>query len=146
MDTNLPAFRGPETILLVEDDAALRRLMCRVLQRHGYTVLEASTAEVGMVLEDQYAGTIDLLVSDVVLPGLNGPRLAQRLVPRRPRVRVLFISGCVSVAMNDRLLSANASVLRKPFTHGDLVLAVRRRLDRVAVRVPLREEDAWRDR
>jgi DNA-binding NtrC family response regulator len=130
-----------ETILLVEDEEPLRRLIGKTLTSRGYTVLSAPSAEDALELTARHQGKIDLLLSDVVLPNLSGPALAQRLVPRYPAMRVLFISGYVSVETSARMLSSpNASLLPKPFKLDELLMAVRRRIDQRVDRVA----DAWR--
>jgi CheY-like chemotaxis protein len=84
---------GTETILLVEDDDAVRQLAVIVLRRLGYTVLEAPEAEAATRIFTTHAGPLHLLVTDVIMPGLSGPRLAERLRALRPGLRVLFLSG-----------------------------------------------------
>jgi two-component system cell cycle sensor histidine kinase/response regulator CckA len=105
---------GRETILLVEDEDAVRAVVAAVLRRHGYTVLEAATPAAAMRMFDDNASRIDLLVSDVVMPGMNGPALAQRLVGKRPQLCVLLISGYGEMPRpaGDH---HNIDFLRKPF-------------------------------
>jgi two-component system cell cycle sensor histidine kinase/response regulator CckA len=120
---------GTETILLVEDDAEVRALAEMILARHGYTVLSA--ADGGAALElAATVDAIDLLVSDVMMPGLRGPEVAERLVALRPGLRVLYISGYAAEAVgNHDLLERGANYLEKPFTPEALVRLVRRILD-----------------
>src|SRR4029079_11870557 len=82
-----------ETVLLVEDEEAVRVVIGALLRRHGYQVLEAPTPHQALEIFVQHAQAIDLLLTDVVMPGMNGPALAQRCVAENPRLRVLFISG-----------------------------------------------------
>jgi hypothetical protein len=82
-----------ETVLLAEDEDSVRRLAKRVLEAQGYTVLEAVNGEAALRLAADYAGVIDLLLSDVVMPELGGRLLAERLVAQRPEIEVLFMSG-----------------------------------------------------
>jgi two-component system cell cycle sensor histidine kinase/response regulator CckA len=121
---------GTETILLVEDEGGVRNLMRKVLERHGYTVLQARDADHAMAIEDGYRGAIHLLVSDVIMPRLSGPDLAQRIVRRRPAIKVLFVSGHASRgAMDLGVSSQNLSFLQKPFRPETLAQKVRERLD-----------------
>src|SRR5205807_524692 len=122
--------RGRETILLVEDEDAVRVIVSAVLQRQGYHVLEASTPQAALILFDQHARDIELLVSDVVMPGMNGPTLAQRLVGLRPELRVLFISGYADVATPLDSENPNVSFLSKPFQASTLSERVRDVLSR----------------
>src|SRR5437773_1937293 len=87
------AARGTETVLVVEDETPVRSVARQVLERHGYTVLEAPSAEAALDVATRYSGTIDLLLTDVVMPGLNGRELASRLADLRPDARVIFMSG-----------------------------------------------------
>jgi two-component system, cell cycle sensor histidine kinase and response regulator CckA len=121
---------GCETILLVEDEAAVRVIVRTVLQRQGYRVLEASTPQEACDLFDAHAGEIDLMVTDVVMPQMNGPALAQRLVSVRPELRVLFISGYADVATPFDSDNPNVSFLSKPFQASALNERVREMLGR----------------
>src|SRR5438876_261619 len=85
--------RGTETVLVVEDEAPVRNVARQVLERHGYSVLEAPSAEAALDIATRYSGTIHLLLTDVVMPGLNGRELASRLADLRPDARVIFMSG-----------------------------------------------------
>jgi len=122
---------GVETILLVEDDAAVRQLARRVLKNHGYTVLPAPDGSQALELESDHAGDIHLLLTDVLMPGLSGPDLAQRLVRRRAGMKVLYISGFLhQMAVASRLVGRQSAFLQKPFTPQMLTLTVRDLLDR----------------
>ena len=128
---------GTETILLVEDETGVRQLIGKVLERYGYKVLPARDAEHAIAIEAGYADPIQLLVSDLIMPGLNGPDLAQAIVERRPDIRVLFVSGYASrEAVELSLTTRNASFLSKPFTPDKLARKVRERLDRAAIPRP----------
>ncbi len=117
-----PAAPGPRldrstTILVVEDEAMVRDLVARSLRRDGYTVLVAEEGEEGLQLATAHPGTIDLLVTDVIMPRLSGPELAGRLLPLRPSMRVLYISGYTAEALDIRsALPAGTEYLQKPFT------------------------------
>jgi two-component system, cell cycle sensor histidine kinase and response regulator CckA len=104
-----------ETILLVEDEDAVRVIVSTVLRRQGYHVLEAATPTVAISIFARHNGAINMLLTDVVMPEMSGPALAQRLIGLRPELRVLFISGYADVAMQPQFGGANVSFLSKPF-------------------------------
>jgi two-component system, cell cycle sensor histidine kinase and response regulator CckA len=115
----------PATVLLVEDEPAVRRLAQRVLERAGHLVLQAGDGYDALGVAESFAGSIDLLVTDVVLPGLSGPDLAARLLRQRPGMRVLLITGHTEDEILRRgLLDPAATVLEKPFTAAELVDAL----------------------
>jgi two-component system cell cycle sensor histidine kinase/response regulator CckA len=121
---------GTETILLVEDELTVRDLVRRVLSGRGYVVLEARDVAHAEQIAASHAGPIHLLLSDIVMPGLSGPDLAQRIVSRRPGVRVLYISGFASqLGTAHGSLSPGITILHKPFTPETLVRTVRDCLD-----------------
>jgi two-component system cell cycle sensor histidine kinase/response regulator CckA len=125
---------GTETILLVEDETGVRHLIGQVLERHGYTVLYARDADDALAIEARTSETIDLLVSDMIMPGLSGADLAQRIVTRRPGIQVLFVSGYASRdAWELGIGGHKASFLQKPFTPETLARMVRERLDNPAL-------------
>ena len=116
--------RATETVLLVEDEDALRRVCARILRRAGYQVLEAADpAEATAVFEGR-AEPIAVLVTDVILPGKSGPVLAAELTERRPGLRTLFLSGYAGEALARRGLPASAAFLEKPFTPDALIRKV----------------------
>jgi CheY-like chemotaxis protein len=121
---------GTETILLVEDEPALRAMTKEVLRRHGYSVLEASNAAEALRVADEKGCRIDLLLTDVVMPGMNGRELASRLAERCTGIKVLFVSGYTdSAVIQHGLLSASAEFLEKPFPPSVLLRRVRQLLD-----------------
>ena len=121
---------GSETILLVEDDDHVRPIAERVLARLGYTVLPARGAEAAFGAARDHAGTIDLLLTDVVLPRSDGIQLAARLAPMCPRMQILYISGHADTAqVRPGPLPRGARFLAKPFTPDVLARAVREALD-----------------
>jgi PAS domain S-box-containing protein len=127
---DLPAAGGArETILLVEDEDAVRTIVGAVLRRQGYQILEAATAKAACDIFDRHGGEVDLLLTDVVMPEMNGPALAQRLVALRPELRVLFISGYSDVSPLDPS-NPNMSFLGKPFQASVLAAKVREVLSR----------------
>jgi len=120
------AVGGMETLLVVEDEDAVRHLLCRVLRARGYRVLEARDAETALELARSAGRRIDLLVSDLSMPGLGGRALAERLAPAHPELRVLFISGYAVEAVKDEgALPPGCCLLEKPFTADQLALSVR---------------------
>ncbi len=124
--------RGTETVLLTEDEDGVRRLTRRILQGYGYRVLEAKNGGEALMACEQHAGPIHLLVTDVVMPGMSGPRLAERLAPLRPAMRVLFLSGYTDDAIvHHGVLNPNTPFLQKPFTPEALIRKVREVLDSV---------------
>jgi two-component system cell cycle sensor histidine kinase/response regulator CckA len=132
LPTSVPSRRaaGTETILLVEDDEPLCVLSRRVLEAHGYTVLEAMNGEEALVLCDQHEGPIDLVATDVVMPGINGGMLVERLAVKRPALRVLFMSGYTDDDILRRgVVDPRMAFLPKPFTPEALASKVREVLD-----------------
>jgi PAS domain S-box-containing protein len=122
--------RGTESVLVVEDDDSLRVLMERILQARGYHVVSASDGDQAIAVDARVVGPIDLLLSDVVMPGLSGPDLAQRLVRRRPLMKVLYVSGFThNMATASGITSHHARFLEKPFTPDALAAKVREMLD-----------------
>ena len=125
----LESGRGRETVLVVEDEDSVRRIMSTVLRRNGYTVLEAATPVIALEVFDRNTEEIDLLLTDVVMPVMSGPALAQRLVAIRPALRVLFVSGYASVPSHE-IISPNVGFLSKPFQSAVLATRVREMLGR----------------
>jgi two-component system cell cycle sensor histidine kinase/response regulator CckA len=115
-----PATRthaGDETILLVEDEPAVRQVTSRALQEYGYAVVEASGGHPALGVLKRNAGRIDLLITDVILPGMDGPTLARRAAELRPGLPVLFISGYTDHEIVQRgMLQEEQPFLQKPFT------------------------------
>jgi len=124
-------LEGSETVLLVEDDREVRRVTRRALERFGYAVWEAESAEDALRVFLQDPDRIHLLVTDVVLPGMPGTELAKTLASLRPRLRVLFVSGYTknTIARSGQL-PPGAVALEKPFTPNALMGKVRELLDR----------------
>jgi CheY-like chemotaxis protein len=121
--------RGTETVLLVEDDEGVRELAGGVLAQSGYTVLAACGGEEALLLNERHANAIHLLVTDVVMPGISGRELAERLVPLRPNIKVLYMSGYTDDAVvRHGVLAEEAAYLQKPFTPTGLLLKVRQML------------------
>jgi two-component system, cell cycle sensor histidine kinase and response regulator CckA len=119
-----------ETLLVVEDEAALRDVAGRILSGAGYHVLSADGGTQALEVAAGHKGTIDLLVSDVVMPGMLGKDLAERLAHLRPGTRVLYMSGYAQPVLHSQgTLDPGVALLEKPFTANDLLTAVRERLD-----------------
>jgi len=121
--------RGAETVLLVEDERMVRDLASRVLRGHGYRVLLASNATEALQVAREHAGEIDLLLTDVVMPGLPGPELAARLETVRPGLRVLYMSGYADDSVARLGAEEGISFLPKPFSGQALAARVREVLD-----------------
>ncbi len=121
---------GTETILVVEDEEAVRRLACRALEAQGYTVLSAAGAREAIRLCEEHAGKIHLMLTDVVMPGVSGRDLARSAAAIRPSLRVLFMSGYTDDAIvHHGVLDAGTPFLQKPFTPRSLAQKVRWVLD-----------------
>jgi CheY-like chemotaxis protein len=122
--------RGHETILLVEDEPDLRDLALEILAMHGYVVLVAAEADEALRLADGHAGRLDLLVTDVMMPGMSGRELAVELAARRPGLRVLYMSGYTADAMAGHgVLEPEIMFLQKPYSPAALAHKVREVLD-----------------
>ena len=120
---------GVETVLVVEDVEGLRALTGRLLQRQGYTVVTAANADDALRQFDQHP-SIDVLLTDVVMPGASGPELAQQLVGRRPGLKVVYMSGFTEEAIvHHRVLNHGIAFLHKPFTSEGLGRKIREVLD-----------------
>ncbi|MBK6454570.1 MAG: PAS domain S-box protein [Gemmatimonadetes bacterium] len=122
--------RGAEVVLIAEDEGSVRSLSRMILSSCGYTVLEASDGEKATVVARQHPGKIDLLVTDVVMPRMSGPRLAELLTADRPGMRVLLLSGYSGEAVTRHgTLAPETAFLQKPFGPMELARKVREVLD-----------------
>ncbi len=107
----------PQTILLVEDEEMVRGLMCEVLELEGYNVLSCSDPKEGIEVSQRHPGEIDLLLTDVVMPGMNGCDMANRILELIPELRVVFMSGYAEHALTcDGVVDPHFEYLQKPFT------------------------------
>ena len=111
-----PGMRLSETVLIVEDEPALRNLMVHALKSKGYTVLSADNPTSALDLVLQYKGSIDLLLADVVIPGRPGPELASEIKNLRPGLKVLYMSGYSRSAIEEGVLEKDATLIVKPFS------------------------------
>jgi len=124
------SVRGTEKILIVEDEPAVRQLIRNELRRFGYTVLEAKNGTEAFLISTQHDDTIDLLLTDVVMPGMNGREVAQQLTAIRPNLKVLYLSGYTEdIGVLQGLQPGKAAFLEKPFTPEALAVKVREILD-----------------
>ncbi len=124
------ATRGVETVLLAEDEGTVRRVARMILERHGYHVLEASDGTEALRLAHEHADKVQLLLTDVVMPHLNGPQLAAQLASELPQLKVVYMSGYLNDRANrDAIINSGSTILEKPFKPKDLVRAVRDALD-----------------
>jgi signal transduction histidine kinase/DNA-binding LacI/PurR family transcriptional regulator len=127
----VPAESGSETILLVEDEPSVRGALRRFLEQHGYDVLDAPGSSEALSLFEEHADSIDLVVTDVVMPETSGPELMDRLTSIRPGLPVLYVSGYTGGVIGRQGLSdETVALLEKPFTAEALGLKVRELLDR----------------
>ena len=124
------AGNGSETVLLVEDETMVRTLARKALESHGYRVLEAGAAPAALELSERHVGPINLLLTDVVMPGMSGRELAHRLLEVRGTLRVLYMSGYTDDAvLRHGVLEEGMAYLQKPFTPDKLARKVREVLD-----------------
>jgi PAS domain S-box-containing protein len=121
---------GTETVLLVEDEPALRKLAERVLRNSGYTVVSAENGPQALEVVERHVGPLDLLLTDVVMPHMSGPELARRITDRKPGAHIIYMSGYTDDEMVRRgVPEGHARFLNKPFTVKDLTRIVREALD-----------------
>ncbi len=124
------AKRGQETILLVEDEPKIMRMTSIMLQRLGYSVLAANSPKEAIKLVEEFGEKIDLLITDVIMPGMNGKELAHKLLQKQTDMKCLFMSGYTADIINKQgKLEAGMSFLQKPFSRNELASKVRTTLD-----------------
>lgn len=118
----------PDTILVVEDEDGIRALVRKILKRQGYEVLEASNGKDALALAASYPNPIQLLLTDVMMPGMTGVELSRQLSESRPDTRILYVSGYTDDATM-QMLPEDMAFLQKPFTLGSLVNKVKEVLE-----------------
>ncbi len=125
-ETTEPAPRGEETVLVVEDEPMILDLTTTMLELQGYTVLPAARPDEAILLARDHAGRIDLLMTDVIMPGMNGRELAAQLAPLHPEMRQLFMSGyTANVIAHHGVLDEDVHFIQKPFSLKELAAKVR---------------------
>jgi CheY-like chemotaxis protein len=131
----LETMHGSETILVVEDEVQVRAVVCAILRRYGYHVLETSNGVDAQMVSAGFGKEIQLLLTDVVMPRMSGRKLAEELALRRPEMKVLYASGYTDDAVvHHGVLAAEVAFLQKPFTPQVLLRKVRQVLDRKETR------------
>jgi two-component system cell cycle sensor histidine kinase/response regulator CckA len=123
-----PGERAGETVLLVEDEDAVRVMAARILRQRGYAVLEAGDGSAALAALAAHVGPLDILVTDVVMPGMDGVELAREVTRLRPEARVLFVSGYAQRDALKGLSIPSPTLVQKPFRIGELVGAIRKLL------------------
>jgi CheY-like chemotaxis protein len=130
IDSTQAISRGHETVLLVEDESAILEITTTMLEHLGYTVLAASTTGEAIRLANEHPGEIHLLITDVVMPEMNGRKVAERLMPLHPNLKLLFMSGYTSnVIAHQGVLNEGVCFIQKPFSMKDFATKVREVLD-----------------
>jgi CheY-like chemotaxis protein len=130
LDSNPPALRGREVILLVEDEPGILRSTTRMLEHLGYQVLAAGSPSQALHLAEQHRGALHLILTDVIMPEMNGRELADALLASRPRLRRLFMSGYTADVIAKRgVLDEGIDFLEKPFSRQGLAAKLREVLD-----------------
>ena len=136
---------GAETLIICEDDPAVRELTAQILARHGYTVLVAEDGQRALHLAGEHSGPIHLLVTDVIMPGMNGRQLSEALAAARPGIRTLFVSGYTSnVIAHHGVLDEHVNFLGKPYSRQQLLEKVREVLETACPAEPAVPPDAAR--
>ena len=127
--------RGSEVVLLVEDEIGVRELAREYLEMSGYTVIVAPDGHTAIELAAMHAGTINLLMTDMVMPGIGGRELAERVIAVRPEIKILYMSGYTDQAVvHQGILGTDAPLLQKPFTLATLTMKLREILDPAVAR------------
>jgi PAS domain S-box-containing protein len=144
LDADTAEHEADETVLVVEDDAEVRDVMRRALERVGYTVLAVGDAEAAIAVTDRHPGHIHLLVTDLMLPRMSGRELAARLAIHRPAIKVLYASGTSNTAVaRHRMLEPGIEFLEKPFSLDHLLRKVRQAL---GADIPAEDATPWAQR
>ncbi len=121
---------GTETVLVVEDEEMVRQAVCRLLLQHGYTVLDADNSAEAIDIAEGHPSPIHVLLSDIVMPDMSGPALADRVLQKRPQIRLIYMSGYTGHALVHRAqLEEGTALVQKPFTTESLLGTLRQILD-----------------
>jgi len=124
--TPIEKLSGSETILIVEDDDRLRKLLRITLEKYGYKVLDAGNGEEAIEICNSYDGIIQLMITDVVMPKMNGKEAVDRIQPLYPKMKVIFMSGYTDDAISHHgVLEPGLNFIEKPFKHEQLALKIR---------------------
>ena len=130
MSPQPPTISGTETLLIVENEAAIRNLLQMALRKNGYTVLAAESGREALDLVSTHSGPIHLLITDVMMPDIDGPELVRRLSAIRPETRALFMSGYMDDALGEQgVLPSSVNFIQKPFSPSTIAQKVRDILD-----------------
>jgi two-component system cell cycle sensor histidine kinase/response regulator CckA len=128
-NSTMPGEERPHTVLVVEDDVAVRAGIRRLLEHEGYAVLEAENGAAALqVLEGTAGNSVSMVLTDLRMPVMDGRQLAAALARRRPSMPIVFMSGFTAQLMDLRLVSPHLAFLAKPFRNDDLVAAVKGQL------------------
>lgn len=129
-NTDPSTLRGTETVLLTEDQAEVRGITRSILERYGYRVIVATSGEDAIEVAARFPENIDLLLTDIVMPRMNGREVARKLTAARPLMKVLYMSGYTDVAViQQALLDAGTAYIQKPLSHEGLARRVRQVLE-----------------
>lgn len=124
------SMRGAETVLLVEDEDQVRTVTAEMLRKFGYHVLEARSPGEALLISEQHPVTIHILLTDVIMPKMNGRQLAERIAAARPNIRVIYMSGYTdNVITHHGVLDSDVAFVQKPLTPEPLLAKVRQVLD-----------------
>jgi two-component system, cell cycle sensor histidine kinase and response regulator CckA len=130
MSPQPPTISSTETLLIVENEAAIRNLLQMALRKNGYTVLAAESGREALDLVSTHSGPIHLLITDVMMPDIDGPELVRRLSAIRPETRTLFMSGYMDDALGEQgVLPSSVNFIQKPFSPSTIAQKVRDILD-----------------
>lgn len=126
----IESLQGSETILLVEDEKLVRNLTIKTLNKYGYTVHESRDGNQALKIYDQLDGSIDLIITDVIMPGMSGKELSDQILTKNKNTKVLFISGYTDdVIAKHGILEEGMNLLQKPFTHTEIATRIRQILN-----------------
>ena len=124
-ESDIDAANALRTILVIDDEFAMRAVTRRMLTLHGFRVLEAESAAQALLMSENHSSTIDMVLADVVLPGMKGPQVVEELLRTRPELRFLYMSGHTAATLaEETLLPPDLPFLHKPFSRATLLEAV----------------------